>query len=402
MFCVNTMIKRFRKLSKKKKIFVVTVLIVVIGLVLMGFLNSSKGPQYKLEKVTRGNVTEYVSETGVISTTGTVAVTSPSTGVVTEVNVKNGQYVKTGDLLFTVKSSATEQEKSLALSNYLAAKSALDAANSNALKLQAAMFDKWDSFRELATSDTYETSDEKPRHENRSLPEFHISEKQWLAAEQDYKQQQNVISQAKAAVSSTWFLYSATQNAEIKATADGVIQNLAVGVNSSVTASATKPSVLISSSTATEATVALSEYSIAKVQEGQPVVVDVKAVTNKVYKGYINRVDTVATDVKGVMRYNVYMQLSDPDEHIRPGMSVDVTITTSSKKNVLTVPNAAVKPYRGGRAVRITGKNKEVVYVPVTIGVKGKTKTEILKGLEENQSIIVSLSNELIKRSGLF
>jgi HlyD family secretion protein len=374
----------------------------VIGISAAVFLNSSKRPQYKLEKVQRGNVTEYVSETGIISATGIVAVTSPSTGVVTEVMVKNGDVVKTGAILFTVKSSATEQEKSLALSNYLAAKSALDVSNSNALKLQAVMFDKWDSFRKLATSDTYETSDEKPRYENRSLPEFHISEKQWLAAEQDYKQQQNVISQAKAVVASTWFLYSATQNAVVKATADGVIQNLAVAANSSVVASATKPSVLISSSSATEATVALSEYSIAKVKEGQPVVIDVKAVTSRIYHGYVNRLDSVGSDVKGVMRYNVYMQLTDPDDHIRPGMSIDVTITTNSRKNVLTVPNSAVKPYRGGRAVRVVGKKNEVIYVPVSVGVRGKTKTEILKGLEENQPIIVSLPNELIKRSGLF
>ncbi|MFA6005712.1 MAG: efflux RND transporter periplasmic adaptor subunit [Patescibacteria group bacterium] len=392
--------KRFRKLSKKKKLLVIVVIAIVVIFAFVS-LTSSGGSKFITDKVKRGSITELVSETGIINSTNVVTVTSPSTGVVTDVSVKNGDVVKTGDTLFAIKSSATEQEKSLALANYLAAKSALDAANSMALKLQAVMFDKWDTFRELATNDTYETSDGNPKYENRSLPEFHIPEKQWLAAEQDYKQQQNVISQAKAAVSSTYLLYTATQNATVKATADGIIENLSVSSGSAVTASVAKPLALIAGSALTEVIVSLSEYSIAKVAENQSVLIDVKAVSHKKYHGFITRVDTVGSDVKGVMRYNAYMQIANADKFIRPGMSADITITTNNKTNVLRVPNSAVKPYQGGRAIRVPGKNGAITYVPVEIGVRGKAYTEIVKGVKENQEIITTLSNEQIKRPGL-
>ena len=98
-----------------------------------------------------------------------------------------------------------------------------------------------------------------------------------------------------------------------------------------------------------------------------------------------------------------HIEVLNPDNNLLSGMDADVTITTKKLQDVLAVPNGSVKPYQGGRAVRVPGKKKgEVEFIPVEVGIKGESKTQILKGIKEEQIVITSLSNEQLKRPGLF
>jgi Cu(I)/Ag(I) efflux system membrane fusion protein len=83
-------------------------------------------------------------------------------------------------------------------------------------------------------------------------------------------------------------------------------------------------------------------------------------------------------------------------------MTADVDIITRKEPGVLSVPNAAVKPYQKGRAVRKLGKNGEIEYLPVKVGIRGKENTQIIEGLVEGQKIIVSLTNEKAPKKSPF
>lgn len=400
-------IRWFLRLSRKKKAFVVVVLIVVlfVGIGIVSGLTAK--PAFTTVRAEKSDIVEIVSETGKIATNGRTDIVSPANGIVTTVLVKNGDPVIVGQELLTIKSTATEQEKSAALANYLSAQSTLETARATLFSLQSDMFEKWDTFKTLAEGDDYEEANGTPKYNQRALPEFHIAEKDWLAAEASFKKQQSVISQAQAAVSSTYLLYQATQDATVKATAAGAVANLSVAPGNTVIAklatNAPTPLLTIASRTATEVLVSLSETDIAKVGEGQEVTIDVSAVSDHTYQGMVKRVDTIGTDVAGVIRYHVYIEVTDADEKLRPGMTVDCDIITKKLEGVLSVPNAAVKPYQGGRAVRVLdGKTKGVKYVPVEVGVKGVEKTQIISGIDEGQEVITSLSNEQLRRPGLF
>lgn len=397
-------IKKFKSLTLKKKIIVV-VLILIAFYFLSNFLTASKNTQYITAKAEIGSVTETVSETGVITSNGKTDVFSPTNGVVQEVLVDNEEIVSKGQDLLKVTSSATEQERQLAYSNYLAAKSALDAANSNSFTLRSKMYTYWDTFYDLSTGDNYETSNGAPKEKEREAAEFQTAQDNWRAAEKQYKDQQTAISQTQASVNSTWLLYQATQNSTIKAPIDGIISNLSVTSGKSVAIKSTtnlQPILIITNESTTEIEVSLTETDITKIQVGQDVVVDVNAVSDKKYKGKVVRVDSIGIEKQGVVRYSVYILLTNPDDKLRPGMSVDVEITTNTVNNVVTLPNSSVKPYQGGKAVRVIDpKTKLVKYIPVTIGIKGKEKTEIKKGIEKGQEVITALSNQQIKRPGL-
>ena len=396
----------FKKLSFKKKLFFIG-LACIVFIFLIGKINQLRQPlPYTIQKAEKSDITETVNETGNISAGGAVNIYSPSNGVVTNVSVANGDTVSEGQSLFKVHSSATQQEQQLANSNYLTAVASLNAAKSKLNTLRSEMFTEWKTFRDLATNSTYENSDKTPNLPNREAVEFNVAQNDWLASEAKVKDQQTAIAQAQAQTTSTWLSYQATQDSDIKAPASGGISNLSISEGSSVTVnsptSPQTPVMVISSGAKNEVIVALGETDITKVEPGQNVKVAVD-VLNKTYKGVVSRVDSIGIKTQGVITYNVYITLENPDSDLRSGMTLDAEITTKKLSGVLSVPNSAVKPYQGGKAVRFPGaKRGEVKYIPVIIGMKGKEKTQILKGIDEGQTIITSLANEQIKRPSLF
>lgn len=395
---------RFTRLSWKKKALIV--LIVGIALFLLFSSLRPKKPQYLTTTVKITNIVEQVTETGSIASNGRTDIYSPTNGVIENVFVENGEQVIQGDTLFTVKSTATEQEKADALASLLSAQSTLGTAKATMYSLQSAKDSAWDTYYELATSGKYQNGDGSPISDARALPEFTTAQNDWYAAEAQYKNQQAVVNQAGAAVSSANLKYQATQNATVKSPIEGTISNLSITNSNTVQAkNATTtpiPVLTISSSTATEVVVGIGEADIAKVKVGQPVSIIVNSVPDKTYKGIVRRVDSIGSDAQGVTNYKTYVEIVNPDSKLRSGMTADASITTREVKNVLAVPNAAVKPYQGGRAVRVPGKNGKITYVPVQIGVRGETTTEIISGLAQGREIIISLSNETVKRAGLF
>jgi len=397
---------RFKRLSRKKKILVI-IIVIFVGLIGVKMISSQNGSNtYSTVQAEKRTIDEIVTETGSISANGRTDVYSPTNGIVERVSVQNGATVSVGQELFSIKSTATEQEKAQASANYLAAKSSLETAQATLHSLQAAMFDRWDTYKALAESDEYEYGDNSPRVDKRTLPEFLIVEKEWLAAESNYKKQQTVISQAQAAASSTYLAYQATQHAVVKATAPGVVSNISAGHGSTVkqnlSTGSTLPLAIITGDTSTEIVISLSENDITKIKDGQLASIEVNALHDKVFSGTVKRVDAVGQIIDRVNRYNVYIDVTDPDSLFRPGMKADVVITTNSIENALSVPNSAIKPYQGGKAVRVPDENNEVTYMPVKVGLKGKEYTQILEGIEEGQTVITSLSNDQIKRPGVF
>lgn len=404
----------FRKTSWKKKLATIIILIIIISIAASQLRNGKE--TYNTAQATKTNITQSVDESGLVKISGQTDIYSPTNGIIEELYVKNGDLVVKDQDLFRVQSTATQQEQQTAYANYLSALASLNTAKTNLTVLQADMFDKWDTFKELAESDYYENGDGTPKHEQRALPEFHIPEKQWLAAEQKFKDQQQVIAQAQASLNATWLTYQATQTAIVKSTTSGVVSNLSVVLKDSVTASTgssaalagvggatAKPVLTVADYTVMGVVLALGESDINKLEAGDPATIDVDPIDNKKYKGVVSRVDEIGHDVGGIMKYDIFVEIQDKDDKIKAGMSADVEIITEKLANVLSVPNNAVKPYNGGKAVQVVNSENKLEFIPVEIGIRGEDRTHIIKGIAEGQEVVVSLSNEQVKSStGLF
>ena len=376
----------FSKSSWKKKT-VVVVVVIIIGLVVGWQLLGNGDNGYVFDTARKHTITEEVSESGIVVTNSSVNIYSPTKGVVGEVFVSNGEDVEERQKLFTVKSTATPQEKTAAFATYQAAASAVQQAENTRRATTTTVERVHDDLKDNDGDETF------LQKETRTTAE--------VANDNAY----DVLLAARAQLVSAQIAYQATQNATVVAPTSGLISNLSitdgsgVSVNSLLTPSS--PILMIDGLGATEVVIHAGESDINKIVAGQKVVIEADAVDDKVYKGIVRRSDSNGTITQGVVKFGVYIEVLDSDEKLRPGMTVDVYIATDELEDVLSVPNTAVKPYQKGRAVRklVSG---DIEFIPVKIGVRGKEYTQIVEGLEDGQEIIVSLSNENVERSGLF
>lgn len=176
-------------------------------------------------------------------------------------------------------------------------------------------------------------------------------------------------------------------------------------MNTSSNTDTTASSVLvIGTETENVVKIQINEVDVNKVKVGQDATVTISAIKDKTFKGEVTRVDDYGTDTSGVITYNVFVKVTNPNEQIRPLMSAVVVIQTTKHENALVVPNSSVKPYKGGKAVQVRDTSKpgnQLKYIQVKTGIKNTSKTEILEGLTEGTEIVTSTTaSSTTSRSG--
>ena len=408
----------FNKLSKKKKVLVVIVFLILLAII-SNQLFGNKKEEYSLVKVKKGSITEIVSEPGLITSSGTIDVNSPSAGIVEELYVSNGDSVTKGQTLFVVKSTATDADKATAYATYQSAVSSLTTAKQTRESLDAAMWAKQKAYLDAQNTQNYKDDNDKNPSTGKDYTDLEnesidssvvVAQKDFKAAEKKYQEANIAVTAAEAQVNATLLSYQATQNATVKAQAEGTVANLAISQGDAVKAvtattlqagAQSSPVLSIVSNNDINVIVAIGQSDIAKIEQGQEVLIDPDAYNNKDYQGKVSRVDSIGRDVSGVVVYNIYVDIIDKDSMLRSGMTVDADVTTAEKKNVLIVPNSSIKPYKGKRAVRVVDtETNELKFIPVEVGIRGKTNSEIRDGLTEGQEIVSSLTNEQVDRPG--
>lgn len=136
----------------------------------------------------------------------------------------------------------------------------------------------------------------------------------------------------------------------------------------------------------------VDELDIKNVKAGQSAIITSDAVEGRIYHGEVRSVAINGTTSGGVTTYPVTIVITDFDEDLLPGMNIDVEITTSYAKNVLTVPLACVNR---GNSVYIKGEKTEEQdnapegfrTVKVETGVYNNEYIEIKSGLEEGDIV---------------
>ena len=369
-----------------KKIGILTVVVLII--IASYFIFFNKKNPYIFASVETKSISEVVSESGSIVSNGSIRIYSPTNGIVDKLIVSNGVLVKEKQILFTVKSTATSQEKSEAYAAYQSAKSSLAQAENNRRNTDAIV---------------NRVHDDVKNHDDN---ETHLQRETRTTAEVAHDNAYSALLAAQANFTAAQAKYNSMLNATVTAPISGIITNLAVQQGNTVNASGltlqSYPVLIISGISPAEVQIAVGEEDIAKIQLGQSVEIKLNAIENQVFNGQVQRYDTQATLVQSVPKFNAYITINEPSDSIKAGMTADAEIITKKLDSVLVVPNASVKPYQKGRAIRVLNSKGEMIYQPVKTGIRGKEFTQILEGLKQGQQIIVSLSNEKKSKSGLF
>jgi HlyD family secretion protein len=87
----------------------------------------------------------------------------------------------------------------------------------------------------------------------------------------------------------------------------------------------------------------IDQADIGLVEQAKSVKFSVDAFPGKDFNGKIEEMRLNPTNVQNVVTYNVVIDVSNPEQKLKPGMTANLTITIDERNNVLKVPNAALR-----------------------------------------------------------
>jgi len=124
------------------------------------------------------------------------------------------------------------------------------------------------------------------------------------------------------------------------------------------------------------------EPEIGNLKVGQPIEIKWDARPGRTWSGRIERVPVTVIHLETRTVGEVPVAIDDPDSGLLPDTNVNVTVTTSSQQNALSIPREALHFENGKKYVfKIVGD--ELKRTPVETGSFNLTQAAILSGLND-------------------
>lgn len=360
---------------------------------------TSTAPTYTTEAATKGTLSVTVDGTGYLAVRDEVDVYPDVSGDIASLEADEGDAVKAGDVLYALDDTTVRK----------------DIATAKSAKEQA-----YQSL-ERAELDLYQAKASLAKLQNQSgVPSSTVSASDITVAKKQ-------VTIAKSGVSSASDSYDAAaanytdaiaelDDLEVTAPCDGIVWSVnaeegdAVGTSGSSSSSSTSAngsaagggtsSTASAASSSAPMTVArdglmgvelsVNEVDVTTLKAGQDAEVQFDAVSDLKMTGTVDEVAKTGTVSSGVVSYSVWLTLDGTDKRIKPGMSASATIVTQVARNVLLVPNAAVKSATDGSSyVEVLADGATTPQqVAVVTGASSATQTAIDSGIQEGAFVV--------------
>ena len=150
------------------------------------------------------------------------------------------------------------------------------------------------------------------------------------------------VQQAQAALSLSELNLSHTT---ITSPIDGIVVSRDVNVGQTVAASLSAPTLFTLANDLTQMQVIanIDQADIGLVEQAKSVKFSVDAFPGKDFEGTIEQMRINPQNVQNVVTYNVVIDVNNPEQKLKPGMTANLTITIDERNNVLKVPNSALR-----------------------------------------------------------
>ena len=155
-----------------------------------------------------------------------------------------------------------------------------------------------------------------------------------------------------------------------------------------------QPVIYLIDPTGLELVVEIDEIDVPEVKLGQEVIIELDALPDTEFKGVVTIIYPLATEVGGVVLYDVKIELDVPeDSGIKVGMSASADIILANRSNVLLVPDRAITEDGEGRTIVNVMVNEQIEERLVEIGISDGFDTEIINGLREGEMVLIERAN---------
>jgi HlyD family secretion protein len=319
--------------------------LILIPLMARYFFGTPAEPEYATAAAERGRLVTTVSATGKLAPTNQVTVGSQLSGLVTQVLVDVNDRVAAGQPLAQIDPEQLDDEIRQNRAQLAANQAAVEQARATVAQAGA----------QLARLE------EVSRLSGGRVP----SRTELQAGRADAQRARAALKVAEANVLASQATLAQTQTqrarAVIRSPVSGVVLARQVDPGQTVAASFNTPTLFVIAEDLSQMKleVAIDEADVGGVKEGQKASFTVDAFPGQTFPAFITRVDvgsnlsaqaasassstSTSTSTNQVVSYAADLSVANPSFVLRPGMTATADIVTSDKRNVLLVPNAALR-----------------------------------------------------------
>lgn len=423
------------KKSNKRLPYVIALVVILIIILIVGKKAGWFGSDFQINVSTKTveskTITELITANGKVQPETEIKISPDVSGEIIEMTIKEGEEVKKGQLLCTIKPDIYIQSYNRSLASLSSSQARLAQAEARLIESEMAykrsktLFDQ----KAIAVSD------------------YEAAQASYKVAQAEVKASEFAVKSAEASVAEAQEQLVKTK---IYAPMDGTISRLNVEKGERVVGTnmyAGTEMLVIANLHLMEVKVDVNENDIVRVNLKDTALVEVDAYLGRKFKGLVTEIANSATTTGGstdqVTNFNVKILLLEDSYKdlvdsvggklypFRPGMSATVEIQTETRKNVITVPIQAVTtrslnnnasqpekqtaettPETENEAVTTQDKKTsedekvEVVFLykdgkvkkqQVKTGIQDSESIEILEGLKAGDEIVVAPFNAINK-----
>jgi HlyD family secretion protein len=218
--------------------------------------------------------------------------------------------------------------------------------------------------------------------------QYEIAQHHWNALQAGGKEQELKSASGQLQTARGKYLGSQAQlsYSEIRSPINGVITERALYPGEMAAAGAPLLVVMDTSSVIAKAHIPQKDAAVLKV--GSHAELTVPGSDEKI-PGKITVVSP-ATDSNSTT-VEIWAQAANPENHLRPGTTVQLSVTARNIDGAIQVPSAAILPQpEGGPAVMIAGADKRAHLQVVQVGIESTDEVQITSGVKAGQQVIVN------------
>jgi macrolide-specific efflux system membrane fusion protein len=354
---------------KKRRIIIIVVCLVVIGIVLGIVFTRGTSPESTLTtvNVTRGDIVKTVLVDGSLGMPNKAYLSFGAPGTVEKVLVDEGNNVTKDQVLARLDAPSLESSVEMAELQVEIAEEGVKAARAQ---------------YEIAEINL----DEPPPTVSEDVLELQLdaAKASWETAKLNLEIAELSLESAELNL----------EKAVIVAPFDGVVADISITEGKEIsTATLASPAISLVDTSKIEMRGFIDEIDIAMVQLGQKANIILDALPDEEVKGSVVFISPVGTILAGVVSYDTTIALKNPVAELRDGMSATAEVIIERHDDVLSIPN---------RYIRGTTENPMVVVLvdeqeeerEITLGLTDGINTEVLSGLQEGEKVILPTSGE--------
>ena len=351
-------------------------------------------PQHRTQAVERGDINQTVSANGTINPVTLVSVGTQVSGTVKKLYVDFNSRVEKGQILLELDNALLAAQQKQSLANVRSAEASLELATANEARMRSLFAQEYVSRQELDSA---------------------VQAKK--AAEAQLQLTQATVEKDRANLA-----YSV-----IRSPVSGVVIDRSVDVGQTVAASLQTPTLfkIAQDLSRMQIDANFAEADIGNIRVGQTVRFTVDAFPNRSFKGVVKLIRLNPTTVSNVVTYDVVINVDNPEQILFPGMTAYVNIAVAERRDVLLVPNAALRFKPANAEVqkpaanqkdgnRLSGhprdgfsgkvymlENNEPKPISVSLGITDNRNTEITGGeLKAGDQLVVGEAQAAVKPTG--